>query len=869
MTIQILATKLYVPQPRSKRVLRSNLIERLNHGRHRKLTLISAPAGFGKTSLLSEWIDQNEFQTAWISLDEGDGEPVHFLSYLISALQKINPDLGSSVYAILQAPQPPPIKTLMTSLINDITTLSGESILVLDDYHLVDVPAIHEILSFLIDHLPPQLHLVITTRADPSLPIARLRGMDQLSEFRASDLSFSIEETDAFFNEVMGLSLTEADINSLDARTEGWVAGLQLAALSMKDREDVSAYINSFQGTDRHIVDYLAEEVLHRQPKHIQEFLIKTSILTRLSEPLCDFVTGKKGSQQILSGLENKGLFIVPLDDHRHWFRYLHLFADLLTHRLEKNSDILDPIETYHIRASQWYEENDFEIEALRHAVIAKDFDRVERLINCSDSPLYLRGEAAVIVKLLDSIPATLRDARPQLWVLYAWASMFSGMNSTIEEKLVFAENAIQAMGDRESYRDLEGQIASMRGLMGITAHDPESIISHSNRALELLDPDNISVRTATNFGLGYAHQLNGDLEDAKQSHKKVLKLGVSNDNTIYSVGAAISLGQISETENELKQGYDHYQNALHLAGDTPQLMAGEAHLGLARIHYEWDEVNIAGDHGQKCFEFVQQIDTGDTFCNHALLLSRIKLAEGDTKSALSNLQKADKYADQHGYLHMIPALTGARILVLLHLGKLDEAEHLAQKPELSMSLVRVLLAQGEPQKAFELLAPLHDRLADNSSNRELLRLLVLLTLVHHGSGNEKLTSETLHQALVLAEKSGNIRVFLDEGQPLKKILEEQVEKDSDISQTYMRKLLTAFNLKKVLVKENSLPEQLSQRELEVLEYIAAGLSNQKISEVLFISMNTIKTHIRNIYSKLDANSRTKAVAKAQELGLL
>ena len=379
MSTPVLITKLYIPPPRPRVVPRRRLIERLNEGLHRKLTLISAPAGFGKTTLVSGWVAETDRSSAWVSLDDGDNDPSRFLSYLVAALQTVAPDVGLGVSGILQSPQPPPIDSLLTTLLNDISSLASDIVLVLDDYHVIDAPSIDDALTFLLDHLPPQVHLVITTREDPQLPLARLRARGEMTELRTADLRFTAEAAAMFLNEVMGLDLSADDVAALETRTEGWIAGLQLAALSMQGREDIPGFIQTFAGDDRYIMDYLVEEVLQRQPEPVRSFLLQTSILDRLSGLLCDAVTGRDDSKRLLESLERGNLFVIPLDDKRQWYRYHHLFADVL--RAYAMEEEPDEVAIRHRRASEWFELNGLRSAAIRHALAAGDFERAAGLI--------------------------------------------------------------------------------------------------------------------------------------------------------------------------------------------------------------------------------------------------------------------------------------------------------------------------------------------------------------------------------------------------------------------------------------------------------------------------------------------------------
>src|SRR5581483_5372857 len=485
MSTPILATKLYIPLPRPKVVSRPRLIERLNEGLQHKLILVSASAGFGKTTLISEWVLGCGRPTAWLSLDEGENDPVGFLRYLVAALQTIAPSLGEGVLALLQSPQPPPITSILTALLNDMASIKEHFVLILDDYHMLDSKAIDQALTFLVEHLPPQMHLVIATREDPSLPLARLRVQDQLTEVRAAELRFTHLEAAAFLNQVMGLTLSAQDIAALERRTEGWIAGLQLAAISMQGLQDATSFIKSFTGSHHFVLDYLLEEVLQQQSERIQTFLLRTSILDRLCGPLCDAVVldPAVSGRETLHALERANLFIVPLDNERHWYRYHHLFADLLRQRLHQmpttsSGDEGVSVAELHQRASGWYEEHGLEIEAFHHATVANDIERAERLIVGKWMPLHFRGAVAPVLHWLESLPKAVLDARPTLWVMYASALSMTNHLTSVEAKLQAAEVALQGAELDDKARNLVGHIAAIRALLAATQYQVETVIA-------------------------------------------------------------------------------------------------------------------------------------------------------------------------------------------------------------------------------------------------------------------------------------------------------------------------------------------------------------------------------------------------------
>src|SRR5436305_336992 len=619
MPTPILATKLYLPRLRPNVVIRPRLIERLNQGLHRQLTLIAATAGFGKTTLVSAWVEGIErprARTAWLSLDEGENDPARFLAYLVAALQTIAATIGQGVLGVLQSPQPPPPEAMLTALLNDITALSDQFVLVLDDYHVLEAKAVDQALTFLLEHLPPQMHLVIATREDPPLPLARLRARGHLTEVRAADLRFTPSEAAAFLNQVMGLGLSAEDIAALERRTEGWIAGLQLAAISLQGHEDAAGFITSFTGSHHFVLDYLVEEVLGQQPERVQTFLLRTSILDRFCGPLCDAVVldPSISGRATLEDLERANLFIVPLDNERRWYRYHHLFADLLRQRLQQSTasspeDEGGGVAELNRRASQWYEDQGLEIEAFHHAVAANDVERAARLVEGKGMPLQFRGAVIPVLQWLESLPKTVLDARPSLWVMSASALSMTGFLPGVEPKLQAAEAALQGAEVDDKTRNLVGHIAAIRALVAVAENQVETIIAQSHRALEYLHPDNLAVRTATIWKLGIAYQLQGDRSAASRAYSEAIAIGQASGNIIINMSASIGLGQVQETENQLSLAAETYQRVLHLVGELPLPAACEAHLGLARICYEWNDLEAAQQHGPQSLQVARQYE--------------------------------------------------------------------------------------------------------------------------------------------------------------------------------------------------------------------------------------------------------------------
>src|SRR6266516_4620804 len=822
---------------------------------------------------------------AWLSLEPGDNEPVRFLSYVIAALQTLDPHLGAVAFTLLQMPQPAAAEPVLTLLTNDVGSHGrdgGDFVLVLDDYRVIDAKPIDQALTYLLEHLPPQMHLVIATREDPPLPLARLRARGQLTELRATDLRFTPSKAAGFLNQVMRLNLSAENIAALETRTEGWIAGLQLAALSMQGQQDTTSFIKSFTGSHHFVLDYLLEEVLQQQSESLQTFLLRTSLLDRLCGSLCDAVllNPSVSGQETLEYLEHANLFLVPLDNERRWYRYHQLFADLLRQRLHQSAasstgdEVVDVAEL-HIRASQWYEDNGLEIEAFHHAVAAHDIERAERLIEGEGVPLHFRGAGAPVRNWLESLPVAVLNARPSLWVTYASALMTTGQTTAVEEKLQAAETALQGTEPDDRPQDLVGRIASMRATVANIQHDVETIIAQSRRALESLHPNNLPLRTATTWTLGYAYQLQGDRAAASRAYAEVISISKSFGDSIYTIAATTCLGQVQEADNQLYTAAETYRRALQLAGDPPQRIACEAHLGLARIYYQWNDLDAAEQHGQQCLQLTQQIDSVDTVAACGVLLARLKLVKGDVASATALLAKAEQFVRQQNFVFRMPDVAAAQVLTLLRQGSLSAAAHLAQTHDLPISQARVHLAQGDPSTALAVLGPLRQHVEAKGWADERLKVMVLQAVAHHALGEKDKAVQLLCDALTLAEPGGFIRLFVDEGPPMAHLLSEA--QALGMMPDYTGKLLAVLEADaQKLENTSSLPppahpliEPLSPRELEVLYLMAQGLSNQEICERLFLALSTVKGHNRKIFDKLQVQRRTEAVARARELGLL
>src|SRR6266581_2873213 len=611
MPTPILATKLYLPRLRPNVVSRPRLLERLNEGLHRNLTLISAPAGFGKTTLVSEWVEGIERPTAWLSLDEGENDPARFLAYLVAALQTITANIGEGVLGMLQSSQPPPTEAILTALLNEITTLPDHFVLVLDDYHVLDAKPVDIALTYLVEHLPPQMHLVIATREDPQLPLARLRARSHLTELRAADLRFTASEAAAFLNQAMGLNLSAADIARLSDRTEGWIAGLQFAALSLQGHQDVPGFIRAFAGDHRYIVDYLVEEVLQRQPAPVRSFLLQTAILDRLHGPLCDAVTGQEEGNARLEALERGNFFVVPLDDRRHWYRYHHLFGEVLSAHLMAEQP--DQVSTLHQRASAWYEQNGSVADAIRHALEAFDFERAADLVELAVPALRRSRQAATVLGWLKALPDELIHFRPVLSAGYAGALLVSGELEGVEARLRGAERWLDTTADRTEFalapsaemivvdeaefRRLPGSIAVYRAGQAQALGDVANTMKYARRALDLVPEDDHLGRGSAAGFLGLAYWTSGDLEAAHRSYAECMALVQRGGYFSDALGCTIALADIRIAQGRLHEAMSTYEQALQEAlGQGEPVLRGTAdmYVGLSELHCEQNDLHTA-----------------------------------------------------------------------------------------------------------------------------------------------------------------------------------------------------------------------------------------------------------------------------------
>jgi LuxR family maltose regulon positive regulatory protein len=888
----LLRTKLYVPPLQSAWISRSRLAERVDEGFERKLTLISAPAGFGKTTLLVDWVNKHEKPVAWFSVDKGDDDPVRFLTYVILGLQGLEAGTGEAALMMLQSPQPPPIESILINLINDVIHIQTDFALIVDDYHLIDAKPIHEMIAFLLENLPGEMHMIIATRSDPPLPLlARLRSQNQLTELRAADLSFTADETSNLFNRSLNLRLSTNDIQLLETRTEGWVAGLQLAALSLQGRKDPSSFIKGFKGDNRYIADYLTEEVLSRQPEQLSNFLLQTSILGRLYGPLCDAVTRQKNSEQMLNTLEKANLFVIPLDDERCWYRYHRLFADLLEQRLRRLQGDLVP--ELHRRASQWLAENGFKNEAVDHALVAQDYALAAQLIEEIAEIDWDRAQENRLLRWFKKLPNETIDANPNLCIFYARELYKSGYIDDAEKRLHAAEQMFESTSISNLNKEgLRGRIAVIRAFISTRTGDPSRTISFSSQALKLLPQRDLNWRSvaATMLGFGYGSDR---LVEAQQAFSEAIKISKAAGNVYYHVFAGSCLGSIMLRRGKLKEAKDFNRQFLRLAienGIEQTGIAGTLYGNLGMIFCEWNDFDEGLRLINKGIELSEPGRDPVTLAMCQLNLLRALMYRMDLAGALKLIDNINERADKFPYPPWInSAISAINVFFLLGRGNLNAALQWAQERGLSIddklddlhemeyiALTNILIAQNKLDEADRLL----QRLIENAKigDRVYMMIDMRLTrvLIFTLKADAAAALAELKKALSLAEPGGFIMMLVSKGKHVAELLEEICtvkKRDHDatkagFSLSYAKKIWSAFKTVMPL-KIEGLMDPISERELEVLHLIAAGLSNREIAEKLFISLNTVKTHTKNINSKLNVNSRTQAVARAKEIGIL
>src|SRR5690349_20134456 len=901
----LLETKLHVPRWRRSLVARPRLGERLSRGMESALTLVSAPAGFGKTTLLAEWLAvaaADGWSVAWLSLDQRDNDPALFWTYVVAALNTGAPTGGAGALAHLQAPQPPNEAGLV-ALLNDLDAISDDVVLVLDDYHVIDARDVQDGMAFLLEHLPPQIHLVIASRTDPPLPLVRLRGRGEPAEIRAPEPRLTPGQAATYLNEERGPVLTAADVAALEGRTEGWIAALQLAALSMQGREDVTAFIDGFAGDDRYIVDFLAEEVLQRQPEQVQHFLLQTSILDRLSGPLCDAVTDQDGGKAKLAALEGGNLFLVPLDDRRQWYRYHQLFSDVLHARLRDEQPYDVP--ELHRRASGWHEQNGEPSEAIRHALAAGDFGRAADLIELAIPAMRQSRQEAAVLGWLELLPDEVVRVRPVLSVGFAGALLAGGEFEGVETRLRDAERWLDgATGIRQGshppaaemvvvddveFHRLPAEIELYRAAQALVRGDGPGTVRHARRALELSPADDHLGRASAAALMGLASWASGDLEAGHSGYAECMAGLRRAGHIADTFGCAIALADMRRTQGRLGEAMRAYEQALQRApqqGGPVLRGTADMYVGMSEVHRERDDLPAATQQLLRSQELGEHAGLPQNRYRWRVAMARIREAEGDLGGSLELLNEAERLyvGDFFPNVRPVPAL---RARVRVARGELGEARGWARERGLSadddlsylrefehITLARVLLARYAAERAerpiyeaARLLERLLRAAEEGQRTGSVIEILVLQSLTHQARDDIPAALTSLRRALTLAEPESYDRIIADEGQPMTSLLRAAAK--LRLAPSYVRRLLAAVNKTgDGTPASQGLIEPLSERELDVLRLLGTDLGGPEIARELIVSLNTVRTHTKNIYAKLGVNNRRAAVRRARELDL-
>jgi LuxR family maltose regulon positive regulatory protein len=906
----LVATKFHVP--RAGFVPRPWLLARLARGVGRGLTVVCTPAGFGKTTLLGDWARRSRAPVAWLSLDAGDNDPARFWRYVAGALERVRPGTCAPLAALLRGPQRPPLEAVVTAVVNELVTVPGRDAisLVLDDYHLIEAAAVQGSVGLLLERLPPGLRLVLASRADPPLPLARLRARGQLAELRAADLRFTLAETAAFVREATGAELPAASVAALQERTEGWAAGVQLAALSLAGHADPAAFVATFAGSHRFVLDYLGEEVLARQPDEVVDFLLETSVLERLSGPLCDAVTDRCGGQAVLEGLERANLFVVPLDEERGWWRYHHLFAELLRTRLEHEQPGRLP--GLHRAAAAWHERHGLADGAFRHALAAGETVWAARLAERHvEALLWRRGESATVERWFSALPAESVPARPRLCLVQAMSALVGGRLEAVEPLLAGAERAFAASGDEPHepsvgrawsvLANVPAAIAFLRAQLAWLRGDAARTVDCDQEALAHLGGEDSLLHSLVAWNLAQADWLRGRLAQAEHSLAEVAAERRAAGEGHLVMRILCDLGQVQRAQGRLGAALDTFRQQLETGSPAGQQLtfAGMVHIALAEVLYERGELDAALEHASQGVALSRQLAYTLPLARGLAMLARIQQAQGDTAGALETIGQAERLELSPQIVTLLSPVPVWRARLLLANGEVAEAARWASERGLRagdepgypregeyLVLARVLLAERTPGRALGLLARLHARAAAQGRTGSVIEIRALQALARQAAGDQTGAPEALAEALALAAPEGYVRVFADEGTPMACLLgrlsaaqrKGEVALPATVPPPYLDRLARAFGPGRAPAAPRPArgsaaaagpAEALSGRELEVLTMLAAGRSNQQIADELVVVLATVKKHVGHILGKLAAANRTQAVARARALGLL
>jgi LuxR family transcriptional regulator, maltose regulon positive regulatory protein len=884
----LLATKLHVPRARPGFVARPRLARQLDDGLDRGLILVCAPAGSGKTSLLASWARTGSQPVAWLSLDSGDNDPARFWRHAFAALDLAQPGIGAQVAPMLSMSQPPPSEVLVAGLINNLAQRDepAQVALVLDDYHLIDSSQLHASMAFLGEHLPPGLRLVLASRSEPPLPLARLRARGQVAELGAAELRFTTQEA----ADLIGPSLSGDALTALTARTEGWAAGLQLAALSLRGQPDARRFVAEFSGSNRYVLDYLTEEVLESQPTDIRGFLLHTSVLDRLSGPLCVAVTGRSDSQEMLERVERAGLFLVPLDEVRGWWRYHHLFADLLRARLAREQP--GRARELHSLAARWHEEHGLADDAIRHALAAEDVTKAARLIERHFDAAYLTGERTTIARWLSAVPRPVALTRPRFRLAQTFAALVYGdveaaaalLSGVDDVERASAEPFSPSAGEAASLIvNIPAGLAIARAWLAYLRGEPGTMAAFAAQARAELGEGQLLLESIYQLNLALADWLVGKLADAEREFTDLVARWRSAGETSLAASSCRFIGQIQRDQGRLDAAVRTYEQGVAIAEDPDQPrppVAAYGYGGLAEVAYERDELGVALRHATEAIGRGRQLSESEPLASGLATLAWIRQAQGDRAGAIAAIEEAERSAPTPAVASLRCPIPAQRARLLIAQGDVAAAARWAEERGLSpgnetsylreqeyLVLVRLLLSQQRPTAALELLERMHGPAAGQERTGSVIEMLALRALALAGSGSRAEAAAVLGEALGLGSLQGYVRVFADEGAPMAALLQRVV----GVPAGYLARVLAACQpgAPGAWQRAQGLADPLTARELEVLALLAAGAPNQSIADQLVVTLDTVKKHVTHVLAKLGAASRTEAVARARQIGLI